>query len=134
MTTEQNNQRKNAADRLEELAKNKLELKRPVFFIPGWTDESCVCWMSPYLSRGMCMKEWVPRIIKNPDLVNYVSFSNKESESCKSFFDFGDILKEKIWGRIGKKTDFDSVGHSMGGLDAVAAITDEEDTLVMFGD
>ena len=84
MTTEQNNQRKNAADRLEELAKKKLELKRPVFFIPGWTDEACVCWMTPYLSRGTCMKEWVLKIIKNPNLVNFVSFSNKESESCKS--------------------------------------------------
>ena len=39
MITEQKNQRKNAAGKLEELAKNKLELKRPVFFIPGWTDK-----------------------------------------------------------------------------------------------
>lgn len=44
MTIAQNNQpacrrgrRKNAAGKLEELAKNKLELKRPVFFIHGWT-------------------------------------------------------------------------------------------------
>lgn len=42
MTTEQNNQRQNAAGKLEELAKNKLVLKRSVFFIPGWTDETCV--------------------------------------------------------------------------------------------
>jgi len=130
MTIAQDNQRQNAVGKLEELVENKLELKRPVFFIPGWTDESCVCWMTPYLKRGTCIKEWAPKVIKNFDLVNYVSFSTKESEGCKSFFDFGDILKEKIWERIGKKADFDLVGHSMGGLDAVAAITDEEDTLL----
>ena len=96
MTTEQNNQRQNAAGKLEELAKNKLELTRPVFFIPGWTDESCVCWMTPYLKRGTCIKEWAPKILRKPELVNYISFSVKESEGCKSFFDFGDILKEKI--------------------------------------
>ena len=130
MTTTQDNQRQNAAGKLEELAKNKLELKRPVFFIPGWTDEACVCWMTPYLKRGTCIKEWAPKILRNPELVNYISFSAKESEGCKSFFDFGDILKEKIWDKISRKTDFDLVGHSMGGLDAVAAITDEEETLL----
>lgn len=130
MTIEQNTQRQNAAGKLEELARNKLELKRPVFFIPGWTDEACVCWMTPYLKRGTCIKEWAPKILRNPELVNYISFSVKESEGCKSFFDFGDILKERIWDKIGRKTDFDLVGHSMGGLDTVAAITDEEETLL----
>ena len=52
-----------------------------------------------------------------------------KSRSCKSFFDFGDILKDKIHKRIGKRKHFDLVGHSMGGLDSVAAITDEEQTL-----
>lgn len=130
MTIDQNKQRKNAADKLEELAKNKIELKRPVFFIPGWTDETCVCWMTPYLKRDICIKEWAKKVVKNADFINYVSFSVKESKSCKSFFDLGDILKEKIWDVIGKKTDFDLVGHSMGGLDAVAAIADEEGTLL----
>ncbi len=130
MTTVQNSQRQNATDKLEELASNRLELKRPVFFIPGWTDETCVCWKSPYLKRDVCIKDWSKKIIKNPDQINYVTFTVKESQSCKSFFDFGDILKEKIWNTIGKKADFDLVGHSMGGLDAVAAITDEEDTLL----
>ena len=116
MTITQNNQRKNAVDRLEELAKNKLELKRPVFFIPGWTDEACVCWMTPYLKRGTCIKGWAPQIIKNFDLIDYVSFSDKESQSCKSFLGFGDILKEKIWNKIGKKAEFDLVGHNMGGF------------------
>jgi hypothetical protein len=35
MTTAQNTQRQNAAGKLEELAGEKFELKRPVFFIPG---------------------------------------------------------------------------------------------------
>lgn len=130
MSTTQDNQRKNAADKLAELAENKLELKRPVFFIPGWTDESCVCWMVPYSKRDTCIKEWAGKVVKNPELVTHVSFSAKESEGCKSFFDFGDILKEKIWDKIGRKADFDLVGHSMGGLDSVAAIVDDEDTLL----
>ena len=49
MSVDQNNQRQNAVEKLEELAENKIELKRPVFFIPGWKDETCVCWESPYL-------------------------------------------------------------------------------------
>ncbi len=130
MSKEQSDQRKNATDKLDALAKDKLELKRPVFFIPGWTDESCICWITPYLKRDICLKEWVAKVVKNPEMTKYVSFSTKESKSSKSFFDFGDILKEKIWDKIGKKTEFDLVGHSMGGLDAVAAITDEEDTLL----
>src|SRR3989338_10480597 len=100
MTIAQNNQRKNASDKLEDLVWNKLELKRPVFFIPGWTDETCVCWKSPYLKRDVCIKDWSKKVVKNPDYINYVSFPVKESQSCKSFFDFGDILKEKIWDTI----------------------------------
>lgn len=129
MTTAQNNQRKNASDKLEDLVEAKLELKRPVFFIPGWTDENCVCWMTPYLKRDACVKEWVAKIVKNLELVNYISFSAKESETCSSFLDFGDILKTKIWDKIGKIQTFDLVGHSMGGLDSVAAITHPDDPL-----
>lgn len=129
MSTKQNTQRQNATGKLEKLIENKLELKRPVFFIPGWTDEACVCWSTPYLKRGTCLKEWVRKVVKNPGLVNYVSFTEKESKGCKSFFDFGDILKKRIWKEIGKRAGFDLVGHSMGGLDAIAAITDEENTL-----
>ena len=75
MTVEQNIQRQNSFDKLTELVRNKLELKRPVFFIPGWTDEACVCWKTPYLKGGTCIKEWTPKVIKNSELVNYISFS-----------------------------------------------------------
>ena len=122
-------QRKNACEKLEELAEEKLSFKRPVFFIPGWTDEDCTCWVSSYLKRDRCIQQWVGQVVQNCQWVNPISFTEKESESCTSFFDFGDLVKEKVWKKIGTETEFNLVGHSMGGLDAVAAIVDEVEPL-----
>lgn len=130
MQEERRKQRENALKKLEELAESKIELKRPVFFVPGWTDEDCVCWKAPYQKGYASIKEWISRIAKNYEVSEYVTFTEKESEKCKSFFDLGDILKEKIWGKIGKNKEFDVAGHSMGGLDAVTAIIDSEEPLL----
>lgn len=107
MIEERKRQKENALRKLEELTQNKAELKKPVFFVPGWTDESCVCWKTAYAKGYVPIKEWISRIAKNPDVSEYITFTGKESEKCKSFFDFGDILKEKIWGRIGRNKEFD---------------------------
>lgn len=134
MQEERKRQKKNALKKLEELAENKIELKRPVFFVPGWTDENCACWKISYQKGYTPIKDWISRTTKNSDLAEYITFSVKESEKCKSFFDFGDVLKEKIWNKTGKNKGFDVVGHSMGGLDSVAAIIDSEEPLLSVND
>ncbi len=53
-----------------------------------------------------------------------------ESIKCKSFLDFGEVLKLKIRKRIGTEQKFDAVGHSMGGLDIRASITQGNDPLL----
>jgi hypothetical protein len=130
MIEERKKQAQNAIIKLNELAQAKIKLQRPVFFIPGWTDESCVCWKTAYKKSYASVKEWLSKIADNFELANFMIFTDKESEGCNSFLDFGDILKTKIWDKIGQDTKFDLVGHSMGGLDSVAAITDTEDPLM----
>jgi hypothetical protein len=100
--------------------KSKIILKRPVFFVPGWTDEDCKCWTFGERDK-IPIKQWINDIVKNYDRANYITF-NEETINCKSFLDFGEVLKTKIWNAIGKETGFDIVGHSMGGLDIRAAI------------
>ena len=121
MRKERKRQKQNALNKLEEFMKNKIALKRPVFFVPGWTDESCACWMESN-KINICIKDWFDKICSNSEEVRYINFEN-ESPGCKSFLDFGEVLKNKIWDDIGKEKEFDVVGHSMGGLDIRAAIT-----------
>ena len=129
MREERKRQLENALKRLDELSQNKIELKRPVFFVPGWTDEDCVCWKTAYQKGYTPIKEWISKTVKNADVANYVTFSDKETKACSSFLDFGDVLKTKIWDIIDYKKEFDLIGHSMGGLDSVAAITDHIEPL-----
>jgi len=129
MQEERKRQKQNALDKLNELAKSKICLKRPVFFVPGWTDEECVCWKSAYLKNYVSIKEWISAIAENSEIANYVTFSEKETKASNSFLDLGDVLKTKVWDKIGDKKEFDLVGHSMGGLDSVAAITDNVEPL-----
>lgn len=121
MIEERKKQRRNAYKKLTELIRSKIELARPVFFIPGWTDESCTNWKSGYRSQ-VPMKAWVSRIAKNPEMLNFITFTLEESKSCASFIDFGKFLKDRIESLIGEKGQFDLVGHSMGGLDIRAVI------------
>ena len=126
---ERRKQKKKALAQLNVWKQDKITLKRPVFFVPGWTDEDCKCWKFPYRKGYIPIKEWISTISKNPKIVHYIVFSEKGSKRCKSFFDFADILKGKIWRSIGKRKSFDLVGHSMGGLDSVAAIIDKDKPL-----
>ena len=116
-------QKQNAVKQLEALEQKPGKLQRPVFFVPGWRDEGNVCWMKPYSKGYTALAEWLPRVVKNPELAEYITFTEEESKSCPSFLDFGEILKGKIWDSVGKQKDFDVVGHSMAGLDTIAAIT-----------
>lgn len=105
----------------------KITLKRPVFFVPGWTDEMCNCWAKGEWGR-MSIKEWIGNVTQNPDKAYYINFI-EETMKCKSFLDFGEVLKVKIWDIIGKNAEFDIAGHSMGGLDIRAAVAQGEPLL-----
>ena len=110
-----------ALSKLTEFKQNKITLKYPVFFVPGWTDESCSVWQVPY-GGNQSVKQWLNEVAINPGLAQYITFI-EETKDCKSFLDFGEVLKNKIWKAIGKEQVFDLIGHSMGGLDIRAAIT-----------
>lgn len=129
MQKQRRKQKAEAKKKLENFVLNKISLQRPVFFVPGWTDETNVCWKTAYKNGYTPIKEWISKIYGNHHLAHYITFSNKESKKCRSFLDFAVILKTRIWSQIGGKTKFDIVAHSMGGLDADAAITDDNNPL-----
>ena len=121
MKEERKRQKQAALNKLKEFFRNKISLKRPVFFVPGWTDESCANWAQPYKSF-LSIREWIERICNNRELVNFIKFSEKETIGANSFVDLGLLLKNKIESVIGPRNEFDLIGHSMGGLDIRAAI------------
>ena len=51
-------------------------------------------------------------------------------ENATYFFDFVDILKERIWRKIKQNGEIDIVGHSMGGLSFVSAVIDADNLLL----
>lgn len=107
-----------AEKELETLAESGLQLKRYVFFVPGWTGEDCACWLEPNTKRNVAIKTRMDRIFRNAGkLASYVDFVH-ESPQCYSFRDFGDVVRKKI----GDRTPCDCVGHSMGGLDIAASV------------
>lgn len=123
-------EKKQAVAKLNEL-KDKIMLKRPIFFIPGWTGEEGKAWLEPYPKRKqyhISIKEYMEKTSQKKK-VYCLSFSTKESERCDSFLDFADIVKQKVWDRIGKKESFDIAGHSMGGLDIIAALVQDKSYL-----
>ena len=52
-----------------------------------------------------------------------------ESKKCESFFQFGELVKMKVWAILGRKTEIDMVGHGMGGMTIRAAICSGEPLL-----
>jgi len=131
------------------LRKFKIILKRDVFFVPGWTDQACICWTEPYMESGIdrrkgweyTVKDW-EYILENPEKMHYLQLvendnalnitRNKEGKIKKvefksdptykytNFFQFAELIKSKI--RATGAKEFDLVGHSMGGLDAISAV------------
>lgn len=70
--------------------------------------------------------------MRNPSrvtFISYLTFTTKESRACEDFFAFAELLKDKIRQAIEPGEPMDLVGHSMGGLDAIAAITRGDDPL-----
>lgn len=129
---ERKNEKRKALNELNKLRKEKPSLKRPVFFVPGWTGEEGWAWLKPYpkLEEGhLPIKHAIDDIFRNSKIAECITFTVPESESCNSFLDFANILKGKIQAFIRKNEEFDIVGHSMGGLDLVASITQGKDYL-----
>ncbi|MCF7874600.1 MAG: alpha/beta hydrolase, partial [Candidatus Omnitrophica bacterium] len=101
-------------------------------FVPGWTGGDCSAWCKLYdgAAKGnQVIKSVIDETFDNYSLVNYIKFSKKESKKCNDFFDFAKLLKKKIYKKIKREKEFDIVGHSMGGLDILAAITQGKDYL-----
>ena len=53
MPTELSLKRTEARLKLKEFNEDKIKLKRDVFFVPGWTDQACICWTEPYTEAGI---------------------------------------------------------------------------------
>ncbi len=130
MREESKRQKQNALKELDAFAREKIELKRPVFFVPGWTDESGMCWKIAYRKGDIPIKNWIEKIAGNHNIAEYITFTEKESKRCMNFFDFADILKERIWQKIKQKEKIDIVGYSMGGLNSVSAVIDDDKPLL----
>ncbi len=124
---------KDKADALTQLktwAKEPISLKRPVFFVPGWTDDINKGWTIPYSSVNTSMENWSDQIFSNSNLAYFINFSKEDSASCDSFLDFSKILRDRVRRLLGQAQDFDILGHSMGGLDIRGAVIDEKDPLL----
>mgnify|MGYP001571518234 CR=1 FL=1 len=117
-------QKKLALEKLQELRKEKLTIPRHVFFVPGWSSESCGAWLEPYTPENVPMRQWLESIVLNwQEKAHFVTFATEESKKCRSFIDFGKILREKIEPYIkDDRSKLDLIGHSMGGLDISAAV------------
>lgn len=129
-------QKQRALDTLQSLAGQGVSLKRHVFFVPGWAGEEGKAWKGydgKVLRGHGPVKAWIDRIVRNPDKVTYiryVDFSEEESRNSRSFLEFADIVKARVREKVVSAAEpIDLIGHSMGGLDIVAAITQGRDPL-----
>jgi len=120
-TRERGKQKNESLVQLNTFKQRKITLRRPVFFIPGWTDEDCKCWAKGQWGQ-LSIRQWFEDIVANSADSHFITFSDV-TKDCKSFLDFGEALKRKILDVIGADHEFDIVGHSMGGLNTRAAIT-----------
>lgn len=154
MPTELSQIKTKARLELRKFANKRIKLKRDVFFVPGWTDEGCMCWTEPYTEGGIdrrqgweyTVKDW-EYIIENPEKMHYlklvdnedtiqiirnkkgkvqkVEFKTDSTENYANFFQFAELIKRKIQSTGAR--EFDLIGHSMGGLDIIsAAVLDAE--------
>src|SRR5262245_24218473 len=114
-------QRGKARNRLIAWQRAPLVLARPVYFVPGWTDELGDSAWAPR------MEPWVAAVCANAATrSHFVEFSSTQPgrpPSHASFLGFGEDLARLVASdaeALALGVDF--VCHSMGGLDVLAAI------------
>jgi pimeloyl-ACP methyl ester carboxylesterase len=122
-------QRARARDALWEWTARPLTLNRRVYFVPGFTDEvGLSCWGDDVLDT-LCFATELPEVCGNPGLATFVDFDvDGASPHYEDFIRFGAHLARLVKedraaaGPAGGAAEVDLVCHSMGGLDALAAI------------
>ena len=128
MSATVNRLRQRAVNELKALQQAPRALSRRVYFVAGITDENgSSAWGDPDTTTD-CLRLWVPRCLGNAaSRVTWVSFcsdaAGKQPLEYQSFVEFGADLARRIHADIdGTQDEIDLVCHSMGGLDAAAAI------------
>lgn len=122
-------QRVRARGALREWTGRPLALRRRVYFVPGFTDEDGLsCWGDAG-GRGLCFASQLPEVCANPDLATFVDFeTDGAAPRYENFIRFGAHLARLVArdragaGPAAAAEEVDLVCHSMGGLDALAAI------------
>jgi pimeloyl-ACP methyl ester carboxylesterase len=122
-------QRARAREALWEWTERPLTLRRRVYFVPGFTDEGGLsCWGDDVLD-GLCFATEVPEVCENAGLATFVNFeADGAPPHYEDFIRFGARLARLVEqdraaaGPAGGDAEVDLVCHSMGGLDALAAI------------
>jgi pimeloyl-ACP methyl ester carboxylesterase len=122
-------QRARARAALSEWTERPLTLQRRVYFVPGFTDEDGLsCWGEAG-SRALCLASELPEVCGNADLATFVDFKAAGAPPrYENFIRFGAHLARLVEqdraaaGPAGGAAVVDFVCHSMGGLDALAAI------------
>lgn len=155
MPTKISNEKTETRRKLRVYKDKRIRLKRDVFFIPGWTDQACICWTEPYTESGIdrrrgweyTIKDW-EYIVENPEKMHYlnlvkddnaiqiirnkkgkirkVKFNSDPTYGYTNFFQFAELVKSKI--RQSGAKEYDLIGHSMGGLDAISATVLDPDS------
>ena len=92
---------------LDSLARSKILLERPLFFIPGEGDDNAEFWTSAS-GRTPSMKEWITLVARNPQQAYWVNFVN-ERRVCRNVSDLAERLKAKVRAVTGGRTAFDVV-------------------------
>ncbi len=115
---------------LDDLAVGAFAPTRHIVFVPGWAGEEGQCWLgySKLLPLHASVKVWMDRIVQaslRERFVHYVTFTQDESKACPSFLEFGPLLRDKILEQVPPSAPMDVICHSMGSLDAIAAITQD---------
>jgi pimeloyl-ACP methyl ester carboxylesterase len=123
-------QRVRARAALGEWTERPLTLRRRVYFVPGFTDEDGLsCWGQAG-GRDLCFATQLPEVCTNPELATFVDFTTGGAPPrYENFIRFGAHLARRVEqdrvaaGPAGAGAEVDLVCHSMGGLDALAAVT-----------
>jgi len=122
-------QRVRARTALREWCERPLMLRRRVYFVPGFTDEDGLsCWGEAG-GRGLCFVSQLSEVCGNAALATFVDFKAAgAAPRYENFIRFGSHLARLVAQDRARAVpaaaaaEVDLVCHSMGGLDALAAI------------